>query len=271
METKPRVLLIEDRDTARKSWVKALDRAGFKVDGVADAREAIDAINRCTYHVAVIDIMLAGDDTSNRDGVQIVRYLRGLRENTEPLVLSGQPDTTLVRDLLRKYGAIDYVAKKEIEQKGFSIVIEKIRSLLPPPGQPPKFADWSVLVTMLSGGASEDVFVSQFLRFLKFKGGFENLSNSLQLACKHLVPLLPLQSGDVGMRPSKVPDVLTGIFWSKGQGVAVEIICFGTNASRELLEAEWNLSEKTTLYNREKAGLSIVVFERPDLSRDQFA
>jgi CheY-like chemotaxis protein len=271
MDTKPRILLVEDRETARKTWVKALTREGFKVDGVANAAEAIEAANKCSYHVAVIDIMLAGDDTSNRDGVEVVRYLRLLRENTEPLVLSGQTDTTLVRDLLREYGAIDYLAKKEIEQKGLSILIEKVRSLLEPPSATPKISDWHLLVKTLAGDSSEEVFVSLCLRSLKFKGAFENLSTSLLMACKHLVPLLPPTNTGAGIGPSKVPDVLSGTFWSKGQGAAVELIIYGTSASPERIEAEWNLAERTTLYNRDKAGLSIVVLECPHLLREEFS
>src|SRR5438876_98719 len=127
METKPRILVVEDIKSYRDTWVAVLSREGFKVDGAGTVEEAKAAADRCSYHVAVIDIMLEGDDRSNRDGIEVVRYLRWLREDTQPLVLSAQDDTTLVRDLLREYGAIDYLSKKDFKEtgKGNALLIEK--------------------------------------------------------------------------------------------------------------------------------------------------
>jgi len=273
MDTRPRILIVEDHDALRESFVELLTDEGFKTHGVASLAEAKEAADRCSYHVALIDIMLKGDDTSNRDGVDVVRYLRWLQEDTHPLVLSAQTQSrTLVRDLLRKYGAIDYLDKEELEQKesGNAFLIEKIRSLLESPNAPPKIGDWSKLSKSLAGASSEQAFVSLCLRNLNFKGGFENLNNCLQHAGKHLVPLLPKATGSQ-LRPAKVQEVLNGTFWSKGQGTAVEILLFGTNVSPEVLEAEWRLAERTTLYNRAKGGLTIIVLECPELTRDQFA
>lgn len=270
MNTRPRILIVEDDKKMRDTWIEVLIREGFRVEGAGSLAEAISAANSCSYHVAVIDIMLNGDDKTNRDGVGVVRYLRWLREDTQPLVLSGQDDTTLVRDLLREYGAIDYLAKKEIKQKGNSILIQKIKSFLETPNTLPKIADWEKLTKMLTDDLSEQVFVSDCLRSLGFKGGFENLRASLLTACKHLVPLLVANDTRPGLSRTKVPQVFNGKFWSKGQCTAVEILIYGTNTSPEELEAEWNLSERTTLYNRTKGGLSIVVLECPELTREQF-
>jgi CheY-like chemotaxis protein len=273
MNTKPRVLVVEDDKTARETWVAVLKREGFVAHGAESVEEAKIAANRCSYHVAVIDIMLNGDDTSNRDGVEVVRYLRWLREDTQPLVLSGQDDTALVRDLLREYGAIDYIAKKQIEEagKGNILLVQKIKSYLTPQIGSSNFADWQILNKTLTGGLPEDVFVSECLRSLTFKGGFENLRASLETACKHLVPLLPEANAQTPYLSRRRHEaVLNGVFWSKAQCAAVEIVMHGTNISDELLEKEWDLSLQSTLYNRNKAGLAIVVFQRSDLAREHF-
>lgn len=272
MDTRPRVLFVEDDQPYRDTWIAVLTREGFKVDGAGSSAEAKAAADRCSYHVAVVDIMLAGDDRSNVDGVEIVRYLRWLREDTQPLVLSAQKDTTLVRDLLRDYGAIDYLSKKDLKEtgKGNALLLNKIRQYLPAPNALPGVFGWETVIGTLAPDRSEGAFVSDCLQSLTFKGGFENLRDSLLMACKHLSPLMPRVTEPVGIVRARVPGALSGLFWSKGQSTAVEILIHGKNASDELLQAEWKLVEQTTLYNRTRAGLTVVVLARPDLRRDLF-
>ena len=222
MDTRPRVLIVEDHDGLRESWVELLTEEGFKAHGAASLAEAKAAANRCSYHVALIDIMLKGDDTSNRDGVDVVRYLRWLQEDTHPLVISAQTQSRkLVRDLLREYGAVDYLDKEELEQKesGNSFLIERIRSFLDSPNAPPRIGDWSKLVKTLAQGSSEEAFVSECLRALKFKGGFENLNTALLHACNHLVPLLPEASGVMVSAPRKSRKFLMEVIGPKARGL----------------------------------------------------
>src|SRR6185503_4138698 len=119
-------------------------------------------------------------------------------------------------------------------------------------------------------GLSEQAFVSDCLRALKFNGGFQNLHNCLLHASKHLVPLLPAADGGSRLGPSKAPEVFNSAFWSKGQGTAIEFLLFGTNASQELLQEKWGIAERTSLYNRSKGGLTILVLDRPELDREHF-
>jgi CheY-like chemotaxis protein len=272
MDTKPRILIVEDDPNFRKSLINGFTRAGFRADAAATVAEAKSLIGLCSYHVALIDIMLDGNATSNREGIEVIKYLRWLREDTQPLVLSGQDDIPLVRDLLRKYGAVDYVAKKEVLEKGkgFAFLLEQVTTYLAGIDSHAEAKDWRELSDILSGGLSEQIFVNECLRSMKFNGGFENLRASLVTACRHLRPLLPPNGESTGVRPKPSSQVLSSVFWSRGQGTAVEIIMYGIRIPEEDLEAELKLSERTTLFNRTKGGLTIVVVQRTDMHRDQF-
>src|SRR5437660_1332521 len=91
MDMRPRILIVEDIEDMREVWRAVFERADYRADGAATAEAAQRAIDRCTYHVALVDIMLAGrDDVSDRSGVKVLKYLRDLAEGTRALVLSGQ-------------------------------------------------------------------------------------------------------------------------------------------------------------------------------------
>jgi CheY-like chemotaxis protein len=271
MDTRKRVLVVEDIADMRATVVEVLERENLIVHSAATAEEAIAAAERRLYHLALIDISLAGkDDASDREGVLVLKRLRELGEGTQSLVLSGQrQDIPLVRDLLKDYGAVDYVAKWELQDKGNAFLVSKVNEILRAqkiPGVP----EWRDLTRVLTQGSSESVFVSECLRLLEFKGGFDNLSRSLINACEHLVPLLIPISGELTLSRQRVSEVFNGAFWSKGQGLAIDLLLFGKNVSPDAIDREWNLSAQEPLYSRTKAGLSVVIRERRDLTRDKF-
>ncbi len=268
MDTRTRILVVEDIDTMRETWIAVLERANYRVEGAATAVAAIAAIDCSSYHVAIVDIMLAGEkDISNRDGAKVLEYLRDVGDRTRALVLSGQSnDITLVRDLLKKYDAFDYIAKWDVEEKGNSFLLQKIKDTV----VPEKTISWDELTRTLAWNWMEQAFVSECLHFLKFNGGFENLSRLLLTACQHVMPLLVGIGATRAISRDKVPEVFSGTFWSRGQGTAVELLIYGKNAPKEVLEGEWNLSKQKLLYNHSKADLSVVIIQRSDLTRAHF-
>ncbi len=270
MDKRPRILVVEDIDLMRETWLAVFERENYRVDGAATAEAATTAIDRCSYHVALVDIMLAGDDTSDRGGVEVLKYLRDLGEGTRALVLSAQSnDITLVRDLLIEYEALDYVAKWDIQEKGHDFLVQKVKGALSNSSHG-KAVTWEQLTGSLAWGLSERIFVSECLSFLEFKGGFDNLNRSLLTVCQHLVPLLVEIGTTSAIGHDKVPEVFSGRFWSKGQGTAIELLVYGKNARTEVLEREWGLLGRKLLHSRCKGDLSIVILERPDLARAQF-
>jgi hypothetical protein len=106
---------------------------------------------------------------------------------------------------------------------------------------------------------------------VEFRGGEDNIHNSFVAACQHLVPLFARKDHSQILNNSRLPNVLSGLYWSKGQGVGVEIVVYGRNCSREAINKEWRVVDNDVLYDKTKAELSVLVLARPDLSRSDFS
>ncbi len=270
MDSRQRVLVVEDNEIFRATLVSVLRQEGWRADGAAALEAANEAIDRCTYHVALVDINLADEgNTENRDGVVVLRRLIELNEGTRPVVLSGADDKILLRDLLQEGLTPAYIFKSELHNHGMPFLVSKVREAMAASTVGTSLT-WEGLVGTVAQGLGEQAFVSECLRFLSFKGGFENLEKSLLAACTLLVPLIPQLGTASAMARDGLPEALNGKFWSKGQGQAIELLLHGSNASGEAIESTWRVSQRDELYGRTKGDLAVLVVACPELTRDQF-
>lgn len=104
METKGRLLVVDDDWAIRRLLERIAKRAGFETDGAKDGVEALEMLDRAHYDVALIDLMMP-----RLSGYELVQRI-GARE-TRPVVIvataltSGDVasvDDTLVRQVIRK-------------------------------------------------------------------------------------------------------------------------------------------------------------------------
>jgi DNA-binding response OmpR family regulator len=100
-----RVLVVEDDRKTGAFIQKALKSEGFAVDLLRDGDEGLRALLATPFDAAVIDIMLPG-----RDGLSIVRQLRG-RNNTTPILLLSARGEVNERVEGLDAGADDYLPK----------------------------------------------------------------------------------------------------------------------------------------------------------------
>lgn len=263
IDKRTRVLVVEDVDTMRKMLVRSLRlRGDYRVHEAGDLEQAMEALDTCTYQVALVDIMLAGAmDTANRDGAKVLERIRDLEEGTRAIVLSGQDEPQRARDFLKDYGAADYLEKRELQKAGIGKLVEMIaaEAEVSPLGEKPS---WDSVVAALAGARDEPMFVSEVMK-LDFNGGFENLRNNLAAAIRHLVPLVPEREADAGLVVDGDGGGFKGKFWSKGQACAVEISLLGNGNG--------NGNSNGVMLEREKGGLRVVVTRLPELSRHAFA
>jgi CheY-like chemotaxis protein len=266
MDNRQRLLLVEDVQATRESYIENLELTGkYRVDGAANLEEAFEATDKCAYHVALIDIMLAGPrDVANRDGVKIAERIQHLAEGTRVIMLSAQKaETEIVGNLIQEYGVFKYVDKRRIEEDGIAGLLEdvdraaKASSVASP--------TWEMIAHVLAPTLSEPELVSDIITKLKFSGGIENLGRTLVHNARNLVPLLRCSDPAHGFAFNDQLNVFAGCYWSKGQGRAVEIAIGGKNSSDELQG-----DSKEALLDREKGGLRLLVTARPELDRSAF-
>lgn len=99
-----RILLVEDDRRVRRATALALEQAGYEVLEVADGEEAMRAVAGRAPDLAILDVMLAGDD-----GFEVCRRIR--RTSDMPVIfLTARTDTIDVVVGLES-GGDDYLTK----------------------------------------------------------------------------------------------------------------------------------------------------------------
>ncbi|MBE3590388.1 MAG: response regulator transcription factor [Firmicutes bacterium] len=101
-----RVLLADDQALVRDGLRLLLElQGGFQVEAVAGGEEALAAVRRGRFHVALLDVRMPG-----MDGIACVRAIRQVEPDLPVLMLTTYDDDRLVRECLAA-GAAAYLLK----------------------------------------------------------------------------------------------------------------------------------------------------------------
>jgi two-component system response regulator QseB len=100
-----RVLLVEDDPMIAKGMQTALRQDGYAVDGVSDGRRAAEALRTESFDIVLLDLGLPG-----RDGLEVLRELRGRGDSTPVIIVTARDD---MRNRIEGLdaGADDYIIK----------------------------------------------------------------------------------------------------------------------------------------------------------------
>jgi two-component system response regulator AtoC len=104
VETK-RILVVEDEEPLRRLFQKRISRKGGLVDSFGSAEEAVSALGKVPYDVAVVDIRLPG-----MDGIELLRRIKQRSTSTEVIIITGHGTIDSAISAM-KLGAYDYLTK----------------------------------------------------------------------------------------------------------------------------------------------------------------
>jgi two-component system OmpR family response regulator len=104
MEIRPHLLVIDDDHEIRDLLTRFMEKNGFRITAVRDAREARRAWTRGAFQLVVLDLMLPGES-----GLDLARWLRD-QEDVPIVILSAMGEDT-DRIIGLELGADDYIAK----------------------------------------------------------------------------------------------------------------------------------------------------------------
>jgi DNA-binding NarL/FixJ family response regulator len=128
-----RVLLVEDDDEARDTLTRALRRRGFECEPAADLAGARAAIEGATFDLAVVDMMLHGDEMAGLRLLPELVQQRGVRT----VVITAFADVAKVKQALNEgaryllekpFGAAelaDLLHRLQSEEADFAHVVER--------------------------------------------------------------------------------------------------------------------------------------------------
>src|SRR6266513_1314912 len=113
------ILVVDDERNIRKNLTMVLEAAGYKVDSTGDGEEAIVKCKEQPYDIAFVDIQMP-----KMDGLEVLRYLRGLRRRMAVVMLTAHGTVARAVEAM-KLGAVDFL-EKPFDPKAIRLLVEEI-------------------------------------------------------------------------------------------------------------------------------------------------
>ena len=136
VETRGRILIVDDEPEIRSSLLGVLQDEGFIVDTAQDAEQCLEKVRAERPDVILLDIWMPG-----RDGVQILEELKQIESTMPVIIISGHATIQNALEATRK-GAFDFIEKPfQIE----SILLSIDRALERTSKEKPSATDSSLL------------------------------------------------------------------------------------------------------------------------------
>jgi two-component system response regulator PilR (NtrC family) len=100
-----KILLADDEATFRETFAKVLQEEGMPVTAVGNGTDAIDAVTKQPFAVAILDIRMPG-----ADGIKVLREIMRIRPQTRVIMITAFGTVEMAVEAI-KLGACDYVVK----------------------------------------------------------------------------------------------------------------------------------------------------------------
>ncbi|MHC4555783.1 MAG: sigma-54-dependent transcriptional regulator [Planctomycetota bacterium] len=100
-----KILLADDEVTFRETFAKVLHEEGMSVTTVGNGTDAIDAVTKRPFAVAILDIRMPG-----ADGIKVLREIMRMRPETRVIMITAYGTVEMAVEAI-KLGACDYVMK----------------------------------------------------------------------------------------------------------------------------------------------------------------
>jgi two-component system nitrogen regulation response regulator NtrX len=101
----PKILIIDDEKSIRKTLREILEYENFKVDEAGDGLEGFGMIEKEKYDLILCDIKMP-----RMDGIELLEKVMGMGSDTPLVMISGHGNIETAVEAVKK-GAFDYIAK----------------------------------------------------------------------------------------------------------------------------------------------------------------
>jgi len=113
------ILVVDDERNIRNNLAMVLDAEGYKVDKCANGDDAILSVKQGRYDIAFVDIQMP-----KIDGLELLRYLRGLRPKMPVVILTAYGTVHRAVEAM-KLGAVDFF-EKPFDPKAIQLLCQEI-------------------------------------------------------------------------------------------------------------------------------------------------
>ncbi len=261
MSRKTAILVVEDRPVFLKEVYKeALSSLDVDDEYATNKDEALEKVRCRTYDIAFIDIMLT-DDTDDRGGVEVVKYIDKLNEGTSMIVVSGTDDVRVPIDTYNA-GIVDFILKTKTF--GEKDVLEKLEKVLKYKRHRNYFGKFGTLNAYLA--TPEMVYSWEMAIMTHLEASYDILNNALFEVLERMLPIMR-KKGGWSFTMDTEPRGISGSFWSKGLGKPIWISIASKDNELTPPPQEAILEE---IYKGRKGKLLVGVWTMAGIQRDDY-
>src|SRR6202142_2199431 len=105
MTDKNRILIVDDEDVVRRSYLRSLESISCNVEAAKDGEEALQTMEQKPFDVVLLDMRMPG-----QDGLSVLRTIKQKWPESEVGIITGYPTGDSAKEAVR-LGGYDYVAK----------------------------------------------------------------------------------------------------------------------------------------------------------------
>ncbi len=124
--TEYRALIVDDLGCWQDTFGEVLTDAGYQVCVAASYAEAMDALGRQRFHLAVIDPVLDDANRRNRDGLRVLRHILAQLPDICSVVVTSSDPNRIRHEVNELSPAIPVLWKDEWDDGRFLAVVSEL-------------------------------------------------------------------------------------------------------------------------------------------------
>jgi DNA-binding NtrC family response regulator len=113
------ILVVDDERNIRNNLRMVLEAAGYKADAAGNGDDAVTRVKEGHYDIAFVDIQMP-----EMDGLELLRYLRGLRPKMPVVMLTAYGTVERAVEAM-KLGAVDFL-EKPFDPKAIQLLCQEV-------------------------------------------------------------------------------------------------------------------------------------------------
>ena len=105
MNARTRILIVDDDEAVRLSYLRSLAGARYNAEAAWDGTEALRAMEQRPFDVILLDLRMPG-----MDGMSVLKVIKERWPESEVVIITGYPSLETVKEAVQ-LGACDYLSK----------------------------------------------------------------------------------------------------------------------------------------------------------------
>ncbi|MEA3341775.1 MAG: response regulator [Chloroflexota bacterium] len=125
MDKQYHILVVEDESDWREDiFYENLENAGYRVTASGSYDEAVAALERHVFDLAVIDVNLTGQ-RGNQDGIRVLEQMAYRGHRAKAIVVSGSKNRAMAAESVEKFRPIAFLDKPKFDVTEFLALIRE--------------------------------------------------------------------------------------------------------------------------------------------------